>query len=81
MKEFNLSSRIYNNFIKKFPNGDVIKVEDTEGFMKEKDVKEFIRLLKEETSCKGQGNCLVLSQHEIREIIDKLAGDDLNGKN
>ena len=38
-------------------------------------VKEFIRLLKEEFS--PQNNSRKFSQEEIKERIDKLAGDEL----
>jgi len=43
--------------------------------IKVEDVKEFIRLLKEEFS--PQNNSRKFSQEEIKERIDKLAGDEL----
>jgi len=43
----------------------------------EEDVKQFIKELKKRTSCKMKGNCLVLRQGEIHEIINELAGEGL----
>ncbi len=43
--------------------------------IKVEDVKEFIRLLKEEFS--PQNNSRKFSQEEIKERIDKLTGDEL----
>ena len=43
--------------------------------IKVEDVKEFIRLLKEEFS--PQNNSRKFSQEEIKERIDRLAGDEL----
>ena len=56
------------------------KIEDFNGdrynkSIKVEDVKEFIRLLKEEFS--PQNNSRKFSQEEIKERIDKLAGDEL----
>ena len=67
MKEFNLSEKEID--YKQYPLS-------TSAFLRE-DVKEFIRLLKEEskTSYFVCDDCF----KKFQEIIDKLAGDKLNG--
>ena len=68
MTEFRLSD--YNNDLSEedCPDNDM-------DFIRTKYVKEFIRLLKEEFS--PQNNSRKFSQEEIKERIDKLAGDEL----
>jgi hypothetical protein len=68
--EFNLSKRIMStDKIKKietFPSMEIIDIND---------VKEFIRLLKDETIDYPKA----MSYFELCKIIDKLAGEKLNG--
>jgi hypothetical protein len=62
-KEFNLSKRV-----------NPLKLECGEVYYyKEEDVKEFIRLLKEDFTKKG----IMVTDAEIIEIIDALAGEKL----
>jgi len=72
-KEFNLSEKI--GITNLFPNNrEILKVED---------VKEFIKLLKEETGNWNMSNEFkgFIKISHVHLIIDKLAGDKLNGNN
>ena len=79
-KDFNLSERIY-----KF---DINPLKTKEDLLLTKDVKEFIKRLKEEIDanwqyhnqygdCVGKGCASCSNINWIRNKIDKLAGDDL----
>lgn len=75
-EEFNLSSKILTGRFCPECNSTF----DGEKLFYRKDVKEFIRLIKlevEECDVEGRGMCS--TSCFIREI-DKLAGDELNGK-
>lgn len=62
-KEFNLSEEIWE-----IDNDNVVHTDD---------IKEFIRLLKEEIENAEQSGYINDEQIDLREIIDKLSGKEL----
>jgi len=74
-KEFNLSEKITANMVESSWCSDGTPTGfDNIPSIYVKDVKEFIKRLKEELDKENECNPI------INEIIDKLAGDKLNGK-
>ena len=73
-KEFNLSEKRYQRKIKRFGDGKWINID----YVPTEDIKEFIRLLKEEMKDKQkyfkQPNWAI---KELIEFLDKLAGNSL----
>lgn len=67
-KEFNLSDKIW-----------VANQNDSPLVIAEDDVKEFIKILKEQFKDTKNGGRISILPKEYRELIDQLAGDKLNG--
>lgn len=81
-KEFNLSKEIGNigsaEYFHFLDNREPTK--DYEEVLQVKDVKEFIRRLKESLFATREREFALECCKEVNEIIDSLAGDGLNGK-
>jgi len=78
-EEFNLSERR-----RIFKEGEEIWTDGTNEILLVEDVKEFIKRLKEELTDKEfigmwQSMRIFQVQEQIKYVIDKLAGDKLNG--
>ena len=84
IKEFNLSEKIFElSNLKLTAKDKLYENYDLESggakFLNPKNVKEFIRLLKEKLDNASIGYFGKVPIHQVKNEIDKLAGDKLSG--